>query len=539
MRRACQAMVGVLLVCGCRNEVRSVCGDEPWPSPVLVFNEDNTHYFNRSAEYMTREKIRAYIDDEVALGGVTHFFMCPNGMRASFESKAFEPARCAPQDRRIDMVAAKRKAETSLIWKNSLHRCSSFQLLYERGIDIYAEWIGRCREKGVSPWFSMRMNDVHLVNDPDCLLHSRWWLAHPEFRRDPKADPAKSGWGVWAVDYAIPEVYRHQLALVEELLERYDPDGIEADWMRFPYHLTPGRERELSPVLTSFMRDVRRLADKAAKRLGHPVRVGARVAATPELSLMIGCDVEAWAREGLIDLLVVGNFGPCVDFNIPFADWRRRIGAANPSVRVIPSADDLGLLQGGCKRNMEIEDYRGWMEALAAEGADGAYLFNFFSAKPLQKSSTHDQILRNGLCNAKALEGKRRYVATYRDSAPREASREVKEYQFPATLDKVRTFRIKVGNPPAAGKVSVSLVFRDTPLSEGTPVVLNGVAAVSRKTISKPYHTSKGNVTRMIARCEFPLSALKPGINAVSVGPDRNSKTTVVACELEVEPLKK
>ena len=532
-------MVGVLLVCGCRNEVKDARDDGIGSSPVLIFNEDNTHYFNRTAEYMTREKICAYIDDEIALGGVTHFFMCPNGMRASFESKAFEPARCALQDLQIDMEEAKRKAETSVIWKNSLHRCSSFQLLYERGIDIYAEWIGRCREKGVSPWFSMRMNDVHLVDDPDCLLHSRWWLEHPEFRRDPKANPAKSGWSVWAVDYAIPEVYRHQLALVEELLERYDPDGIEVDWMRFPYHLTPGRERELASVLTSFMRDVRRLADAAAKRRGHPVRVGARVAATPELSLMIGCDAAAWAKDGLIDLLVVGNFGGCVDFNIPFAEWKRLVCTANPSVLVIPSADDIGLVQGGCKRPMAVEDYRGWMEALSAEGATGAYLFNFFGTKPLQTGSTHDEILRNGLCNANALAGKRRYVATYRDSAPREAPREVKEYQVPATLDKVRTFRIKVGHPFASGTVSVILAFRDKPLSEGTPVALNGVAVVSRETVPKSRYTGKGDVPRTMVRCEVPLSALKPGVNIVWIGPDRNSETTVVACELEVEPLKK
>ena len=539
MRMGVALTLASAVLCGCWNPECQTEFVSPDVKPILIFNEDNTHYFNRAAEYMTREKIRAYIDDEVALGAVTHFFMCPNGMCASFESKAFEPARCVPRERRIDMEAAKRKAETSIIWKNSLHRCTSFQLLYERGIDIYAEWIGRCREKCISPWLSMRMNDVHLVNDPDCLLHSRWWLEHPEFRRDPKADPAKSGWGVWAVDYAIPEVYRHQLALVEELLERYDPDGIEADWMRFPYHLTPGRERELAPVLTSFMRDVRRLADEAAKRRGHPVRVGARVVATPELSLMIGCDVEAWARDGLIDLLVVGNFGGCVDFNIPFVDWKRLVGAANPSIRVIPSADDIGLLQGGCKRKMEIEDYRGWMEALVAEGANGAYLFNFFGEKPLQMGSTHDKILRHGLCNEKALKGKRRYVVTYRDSAPREAPREVKEYQFPAALDKVRTFRVRIGHPPAAGKVSVNLAFLDKPLSEGTLVSLNGFAAVSRESVSRPRHTGKGGVPRMMVRYEVPLSALKSGVNVVSVGPDRNSKTTVVACELEVEPLKK
>ena len=248
---------------------------------------------------------------------------------------------------------------------------------------------------------------------------------------------------------------------------------------------------------------------------------------------------EAWVKDGLIDILVVGNFGGCVDFNIPFADWTRLVDKSKSPIRVIPSADDIGLVQGGCKRKMEVEDYRGWMEALSAEGATGAYLFNFFSTKPLQAGSTHDEVLRNGLCGANALEGKRRYVATYRDSAPREAPRELREYQVPATLDKPRTFRIKVGRPPASGKVSVILVFRDKPISEETPVTLNGVAAVLCETLPKSRYTGKGDAPRMMVRCEAPLSALKPGVNIVSVGPDRNPKTTVAACELEVEPLKK
>ena len=49
MRRFCQAMVGVLLVCGCRNEIKNACGNGFGSAPVLIFNEDNTHYFNRTA----------------------------------------------------------------------------------------------------------------------------------------------------------------------------------------------------------------------------------------------------------------------------------------------------------------------------------------------------------------------------------------------------------------------------------------------------------------------------------------------------------
>ncbi len=57
--------------------------------------------------------------------------------------------------------------------------------------------------------------------------------------------------------YAHAAVREHQMSFVRELLERYDPDGLELDWMRFGYHLTPGREQEEGTILTEFVREVR------------------------------------------------------------------------------------------------------------------------------------------------------------------------------------------------------------------------------------------------------------------------------------------
>ena len=56
-----------------------------------------------------------------------------------------------------------------------------------------------------------------------------------------------------------PEVREHHMEFVRELLERYDPDGLELDWMRFGYHFKPGHEAEGRAILTQFMRDVRAL----------------------------------------------------------------------------------------------------------------------------------------------------------------------------------------------------------------------------------------------------------------------------------------
>ena len=57
--------------------------------------------------------------------------------------------------------------------------------LHSRGIDPYALWIARSRKHKIAPWISMRMNDLHNVDDPGSYMHSTFWRSHPEFRRVP------------------------------------------------------------------------------------------------------------------------------------------------------------------------------------------------------------------------------------------------------------------------------------------------------------------------------------------------------------------
>ena len=48
------------------------------------------HFFKLDASWMSREGLVRYLDD-VLQGPVTHFVMCVNGQRASYDSKTWEP----------------------------------------------------------------------------------------------------------------------------------------------------------------------------------------------------------------------------------------------------------------------------------------------------------------------------------------------------------------------------------------------------------------------------------------------------------------
>ena len=217
---------------------------------MLVINEDNSHFF------------------------VTHLFLCPNAMRASFRSRSRD-AIWAPVD----------GTEPQGMWPQNAKR------LHEAGLDPYKVWIDRCREKGISPWLTMRMNDIHSVDEPDNFMHSSFWRTHPECWRVPNGSAGP--WSNRAMNYAHAAVWEHQMAFVRELLERYDPDGLELDWMRFGYHLTPGREREEGAILTDFVREVRSLTTDWSEKRNHPVLLGVRVPAHPDAASGLGMDAES------------------------------------------------------------------------------------------------------------------------------------------------------------------------------------------------------------------------------------------------------
>lgn len=96
--------------------------------PILIFNEDDTHFLKKAPK---EEFIRYF--DSVCRGAVTHFFMCPNAMRSNVESKYLEPVWKA-----LEEPGVKPGHAATAKW------------LHDNGIDPYAIWAERAREKGVS-----------------------------------------------------------------------------------------------------------------------------------------------------------------------------------------------------------------------------------------------------------------------------------------------------------------------------------------------------------------------------------------------------
>jgi hypothetical protein len=484
--------------------------------PLLIVNYDNSNwFFHRTAEEMTRAKLIDFIDRHSELG-ITHLFLNTNAMRSNFASKT----RKAIWDHDEKVLAA--LPPSIRTWPENS------RLLHDRGLDPYAIWIERSREKGISPWISMRMNDTHDVNNPENFMHSQFWKNHPEFR-------CKVNGGL---DFAHPEVRQHAISYVRELLDRYDPDGIELDWMRFPNHFKQGEQEKNGPVLTQFMRDVHAEVQKAAKRRGHPIQIAARTPVTPEIACKKAIDGVTWAREGLVDILVPSPFWNTADFDIPVESWQESLGPAADKVKILPGCE-VRIQPYDVSKFVEfqgLETVRGFTAGALERDADGIYLFNFFDRGHPFGTTTESEILfAEFIRKLSRFEDlpkvRRRHVVTFVDTLP--AGVKLK-HPLPATLipGEAATFKIHIGEATKTGRVLAIVEIK-----KGKNVALNLIAHLNETPI-KLLEMTKAKTDAKNVRYVFsaPADLLKDGYNELKLGAGQKDSCDILWVELAIEP---
>lgn len=487
--------------------------------PALIINEDNDHYFKQTADLMTLEALQAYID-RMKDSHVTHFFMCPQGQRTSYDSKVHERIWEGMADGSpVDYGPG----EAGIRWTSNCKK------LFEMGIDPYTVWIDRCRQDGISPWISMRMNDVHFVNRPNYFRNFNFWREHRELWRVP--DSNLSNWTDCAFNYAKKGAYDFYMACAVELLERYDADGFEMDWMRFCLHLTPGKEVEDAHFLTQFVRDVKAKALEMEKVRGHKILISVRVPATPQASAALGMDAVAWAKEGLIDQIVASCFFSSSDFNIPAADWKKAVG--NPDFPVFAATDDgVSCGSGVARTPLSYEMYDGWATNMYANGADGLYLFNL-----VYRPAIFEHLIKRGFAPDEIVNFPRRHVVSWRDYMATYGKPELdQEKQLPKTLSAPAEVKVQFGRKPTvAGAFYITAgFFEGEGLNDAEfQVQLNGSDALETKELMNPQRF--GGMARAV-RFRVPSEAVRDGINDVKVAQKTGKAQKLGWVEMEFQP---
>jgi hypothetical protein len=506
----------------------------------LALNEDNSHFFCwHPAEEMSGEGVDAWLD-RYAGTLVTDLLLCPNGQRSGIPSHArqtvwdgFDPKQGNDQP----FFQGMRDQPFLFAWGARAHMRRWVEhawLLHSRGIDFYARCLARCRVHGIRPWFSMRMNDVHYVDEPDHPIHDRFWKNHREFRRDPDHD-AYNG---HCFDYGIAAVREYQLAYVRELVAAYDIDGFELDWMRNPFHFAPGAEAVGARVLTEFVAEVRTVLDARAGALGHPIRLSVRVPSRPDTAIGLGLDAVTWARRRLVDRIVVTPFFSTTEFDVPVERWQALLAGTGTTLM---AGLEISVRMGAGPHTSAhtLATLRGAATSYLDRGADGIYLFNFMDNYPAgtmgeayrrsAPAQAYHQALRQ-VTDLTAMVGRcRRHVVTSPDVwAPGQTQAALLPHACAA--GSTATFRLPTGPPPIPGQ-AVQVRLAVEPADAGQPcawtVVVNGVpCAPAAELLLQP------DATEPVRAYTVPAGVLGRGDTRIDVGHDGAATARVTWLEL-------
>lgn len=250
--------------------------------------------------------------------------------------------------------------------------------LVDRGHDPIEVLQNRTRELGMKFWLGMRMNEQHeddvdrfgskitpfKKNNPHLLIGA-------DFPPDEMGYAGKYGYS-YTWNYAQAQTREHKLAVLREILDRYNIDGLELDFCKGPVYFKQGEEEAGKPLMTQFVRDVRDLVDKYSQAKSRQIQLAVKVRPSFKRSEMLGLDVRRWIGEDLIDIVIPMD-GGYLDMQ---PDLREFVEAAR-GTQMKQIAGGLENYVSGYARNTSRAMAFAAASSFLEQGANAIYFFNF------------------------------------------------------------------------------------------------------------------------------------------------------------------
>jgi len=294
----------------------------------------------RMKQPLDAETVRKVLEDGVdqhARAGVDRFVYCG---WARFDSPA-PGFKSAGYDARIREISP------------------GFGALHESGQDQIAILRDRCRKHGMQFLVCLRMNDRHGI-----ARTATFYVENPDLRLD--GYPG-------GLDYKHARVRNKVLAFIAEVLDRYDVDGIELDYMRWCHVFRSEEAVKNTPLLTDMTRKARVLVDAAAKKRGRrKLLLSVRIPQTLDECRRLGFDVKTWVRERLVDYICPSDFF-FSDFNIAVENYVALCRGTD--CKVYPTIHPL--IQVNHPENITRANYRALARGFYACGAAGLSTYNY------------------------------------------------------------------------------------------------------------------------------------------------------------------
>jgi len=342
----------------------------------LLYSNDSTNLlscvspWHKKGEQFRPEMLEASIDEIAGLGVDVHLLQPGLGMVPMWPSKVL------PLEEHYAWIKDRYRQDPDSI--------GSYVL---KGGDVIRVFIERCRLRGQSPFISFRLNDAHHKEfvDPKPgarpgssigMSVTRFYAEHPEYR----IKPGSLRGADLVQNWAVPEVREQKFALIRELCENYDLDGLELDFLRFYSFFRIGETArdQRCAIMTSFVREVRSLLDRTARN-GRRRWLCARVPCHLPALDPLGLDLSAMVEAGLDMVNASSHYFTTQQHDL--AAIRKRTGGAALYFEMCHTIWNGPKLREGYDvfpfRRATPEQLQTAAHLAYARGADGVSLFNF------------------------------------------------------------------------------------------------------------------------------------------------------------------
>ena len=272
--------------------------------PRTVFNDDAQFLFEMENIEDPVGFVKAWLDREMnAIPFSTFVFLAATPDVCTYEAKVGE----VYADRRLPGGATG--------WAPGIRS------LRAAGTDALKLVTEHMKAHGKEVLAAIRLSDTHHVNlNPNDPLVPQFAIDNPQFViKQPDGRENET-----ALDYSYPEVRAHRLAIMREIVENYDVDGLELNFVRWAKHFPRHQGREKAPIMTDFMQSVRSMLDEVAESKGRkrPFTLGIRVPESIDTCWLAGVDIETWVNNDWISYIVVSTWNN-TDPQVGLAEFTR------------------------------------------------------------------------------------------------------------------------------------------------------------------------------------------------------------------------
>ncbi|MBI4028598.1 MAG: hypothetical protein HY360_26660 [Verrucomicrobia bacterium] len=368
----------------------------------VFFYNYATNRLQQKGGRFTKKAIHDFVD-LLADSGVDTFLINPNGQVAWYPSKAIPTA--LDGYKRGDYkhfyghilgqpMTHKQVDDYFAGFAKFMNR---YLDLLEDDVDWLAEATKACRRRRISPWASVRMNDMHGANSFTGSFFNAPLLKDARFRLkgiqlNPKDGFSHSWMGL---NYETHEVRDYMMRLIRELVEDYDFEGMELDWTRWILCCNPPASQKTTDIITAWHAEIRAFTEKRAWKTGKPYPLGLRFPGCFEMMRNHGLDVRAMVERGILDFLCPTN-GWQTSWDMPLDRWKAEFGGKIAVYGVVEDAPNWLPVHSPKKKkglpyrllSASAELLRGNAAAKLALGADGIETFNFFCSDTPEHAHT-------------------------------------------------------------------------------------------------------------------------------------------------------